>query len=219
MIRKYLVFHSTKGGVGTSLLTAHAIVRARARGLHVAALAFDPTHDLRQWCERLGIACADGLADEDVPDDAELVIVDVNTQIEDIPLDADLWVIPIDCRMSIDHALSLSDRLHGRIVWLENHPFVHHVIPKLTLPRYLSHVEVLAGWRGIPRSQAIREASLERRIVWSDEDGAKSAGGRAMEAAIDRLIDKVMADEDPITLPLAEPVPVPVAETNPPCAP
>lgn len=219
MIRKYLVFHSTKGGVGTTLLAAHAIARAKARGMRVAALAFDPTRDLPEWCAKQGLGCADGLAGEEAPDDAELVIVDVNTQIEDIPLDADLWVIPIDCGMSIDHALSLSDRLHGRIVWLENHPFVHHVIPKLTLPRYLSHVEVLAGWRGIPRSQAIREASLERRIVWSDEDGAKSAGGRAMGAAIDWLLDRVMADEDPITLPLAEPVPVPETETDPPCAP
>lgn len=196
MTRHYLVFHSTKGGVGTTLLAAHAIARAKARGLRVAALSFDPTRDLPEWCAKQGLDCADGLAGEDVPDDAELVIVDVNTQIEDIPLDADLWVIPIDCRMSIEHALTLSDRLHGRITWLENHPFVHHVIPKITLPRYLSHVEVLAGFRGIPRSQAIREASFERRIVWADEDDATSAGGRALKAAIDHLIDMVLSAED-----------------------
>jgi len=193
MIPKYLVFHSTKGGVGTTLLAAHAVARAKARGLRIAALAFDPTHDLRQWCGPLGLACADGLAGEDTPDDAELVVVDVNTQIHTIPIDPDLWVIPIDGRMSIEHALDLSDRLHGRIVWIENHPYIHDVLPRLTLPRYLSHVEVLADLRGVPRSLAIREAGAERRLVWADEDGAKSAGGRALEAALDRLLDRVLS--------------------------
>lgn len=193
MIPKYLVFHSTKGGVGTTLLAAHAVARAQARGLRVAALAFDPTHDLRQWCGPLGLACADGLVGEDTPNDAELVVVDVNTQIHTVPIDPDLWVIPIDGRMSIEHALDLSDRLHGRIVWLENHPYIHDVLPKLALPRYLSHVEVLADLRGVPRSLAIREAGAERRLVWADDDGAKSAGGRALEAALDRLLDRVLS--------------------------
>lgn len=74
-----------------------------------------------------------------------------------------------------------------------NHPYVHDVLPKLALPRYLSHVEVLADLRGVPRSLALREAGAERRIVWADEDGANSAGGRALESALDRLLDRVLS--------------------------
>lgn len=182
-------FHSTKGGVGTTLLATHACALAKDLGVRVTGLTFDRTRELQKRLDPLGIPCVDGFKVEALPDDVDLIVVDWNTQVHAVPLELDLLVIPIDCNLSVGHALDLSDRLSGRILWLENHPH-DRLLSTIALPSYLDHVEVLAGFHGVARSRAIHEASEKMRTVWSTEDGARSPGGRNLRSALMTVLRK-----------------------------
>lgn len=194
-----IAFHNTKGGVGTTLLAAHACALAREHGLRVTALAFDSTQDLSKWLRPLGIACADGLPSEELPDDIDLIVIDVSTGAPSIPLDPDLWVIPIDCGFSIDCAFALSDRLTGRVLWLENRAH-GHTSRSITLPRFLEGVQVRTGPSGVPRSRALWLAGNERSIVWADDEGACSAGACRLRAALTDVLIQAGALPAPPTL-------------------
>lgn len=187
-MRRIIGFHSTKGGVGTTLLAAHACALARSLGIRVVGVSCDPQRNLHRWLDPLGIPCVDGLKGERPPEDAELLVADINTQVTSPPLDPDLWVIPIDCERSLEHAALLSDRLRGRVVWIENHHHADGFGTKYNIPRHLAHVEQILP--GVPYSHTIAVAAEDVQIIWSGEH-ADSGGGRWLHFALTRLLERV----------------------------
>lgn len=183
-----IAFHSTKGGVGTTSLAAHLCVCAREGGIRVAGVSFDPTGELPKWLAPLDIPCLDGLRGETPTPDIELLVVDINTQIQDLPLGIDQYVIPIDCRLSYEHALRLSDRLPNAILWLANHVNAPGFCIRFEIPPHLGHVEQLLP--GVSHSRAIAEAGADRKIVWHTEDGAHSAGAIFLRDALQSVLER-----------------------------
>ena len=185
---KRIAFHSTKGGVGTTSLAAHLCAVARDGGIRVAGLSLDPTGDLAQWLAPLDIPCLDGLRGEMPTADTEVLVVDINTQIQDLPPEIDQFIIPIDGRMSYEHALRLSDRLPGAVLWLANHVHTPGFCIRFEIPRHLARVQQLLP--GVPRSHAIAEAGAERKLVWHTEDGAVAAGSVFLRDALQTVLER-----------------------------
>lgn len=185
---KRIAFHSTKGGVGTTSLAAHLCAVARDGGIRVAGLSLDPTGDLAQWLAPLDIPCLDGLRGEMPTADTELLVVDINTQIQDLPPEIDQFIIPIDGRMSYEHALRLSDRLPGAVLWLANHVHTPGFCVRFEIPRHLARVQQLLP--GVPRSHAIAEAGAMRRLVWFTEEGARSPGALYLRSTLETVLER-----------------------------
>lgn len=175
-------FHSTKGGVGTTSLTAHTCALARENGLRVAGVHADPTRELPKWLAPLDICCFDGLSGEQPTEDFELLVVDIHTQIQRPPLELDLLVIPIDGRMSYEHAVRLSDRFPGPILWLANHVNAPGFCVRFEIPSHMKHVEQILP--GVSRSHTIAEAGVDRKLVWHTSDGSCSPGGVLLRRAL-----------------------------------
>lgn len=185
---KTIGFHSTKGGVGSTSLTAHACWLARENGIRVAGVSADFTRELPKWLAPLDIICLDGLSGEQPTEDLELLIVDINTQVQHPPLGLDLLVIPIDCRMSYEHAIRLSDRFPGPILWLANHIHAPGFCVRFEIPPYMKHVEQLLP--GVSRSHTIAEAGADRKLVWHTPDGACSPGGILLHRALRSVLER-----------------------------
>ena len=187
-LAKIIALHNEKGGVGSTSTAGHLCWRGRENGLRVTGVSFDPTAELGQWLEPLGIPWIDGLKAQDLPDDVDLFVADIHSCADDIPVDPDLWVILIENRTAYENAIRLSDRLTGPILWVPNHIHGTPLFARREVPPFLKRVEML--FPGVPRSHAIAEAGAMGRLVWSTEEGARSPGALYLRDTLDRVLER-----------------------------
>ena len=175
-----IAIHNTKGGVGSTTIAAHLCALGRDLGWTVDAVSADPTQELRRWLSPLDVRCidTDSLDREATDDDGDLLVIDVQTA-SSPPVGPDAWVVPVSNRLALEHATALTDRLKGRVFWIPTMSF------KLTVPAYLSGVEVLPP---VPYSRAIIKAASQPATVWSDAELARTPGGQAMRESLTQLL-------------------------------
>lgn len=134
---KVIAIYNAKGGVGSTLLAAAFCILAAHAGVRVVGVSVDDNdHELRPWLALYGIRWFD--ATDELPQDADLVILDVRstTELADV-LRPDLVVMPMDNRTAFENAVTAAEMIEGPMVWVWSNvgdPEVvarHHVPPQL----------------------------------------------------------------------------------------
>jgi len=192
-----IAIHNTKGGVGSTTLAAHLCALARDLGWKVDAMSADPTKELHRHLDPLGIRCLDpeSIMDrEAAADDGDLLIIDVQTA-SSAPVEPDVWLVPVSCRLALEHATALTDRLKGEVFWVPTMSY------EVTVPSYLEGVEVLPS---VPYSRAIIKAAGQLGTVWSDADLALTPGAQALRESLTQLLSATIGSrgahaEEPAT--------------------
>ena len=191
-----IAIHNTKGGVGSTTLAAHLCALGRDLGWKVDAMSADPTKELHRHLEPLGIRCLDpeSIMDrEAADDDGDLLVIDVQTA-SSPPVAPDVWLVPVSCRLALDHATALTDRLKGEVFWVPTMSY------EVTVPGYLGGVQALPL---VPYSRAIIRAAGQG-TVWSDPELALTPGAQALRESLTQLLSATIGSrgalaEEPAT--------------------
>ena len=179
-----IAIHNTKGGVGSTTLAAHLCALGRDLGWKVDAMSVDPTKELHRHLKPLEIRCLDpeSLDREAATDDGDLLVIDVQTA-SSPPVVPDVWLVPVSCRLALEHAKALTDRLKGEVFWLPTMSY------EVTVPSYLDGVEVLPS---VPYSRAIIKAGSQPGTVWSDPELALTPGAQALRESLTQLLSATL---------------------------
>ena len=188
-----IAIHNTKGGVGSTTLAAHLCALGRDLGWTVDAISADPTQELHRHLKPLDIRCLDpeSLDREAAEDDGDLLVIDVQTA-SSPPVSPDVWLVPVSCRLALEHAKALTDRLKGEVFWLPTMSY------EVTVPSYLEGVHVLPS---VPYSRAIIKAASQPGTVWSDPELALTPGAQALRESLTQLLSATLGSRGALAEP------------------
>jgi len=194
-----IAIHNTKGGVGSTTLAAHLCALGRDLGWKVDAMSADPTKELHRHLKPLEIRCLDpdSLDREAAADDGDFLVIDVQTA-SSPPVPPDVWLVPISCRLALEHAKALTDRLIGDVFWIPT------MSCEVTVPAYLEGVQVLPS---VPYSRAIIKAASQQETVWSDAELALTPGAQALREALTQLLTATLGSRGVLAEEPAKPTP------------